>query len=274
MWNYDDSWWFPIGFLGCPVFETNPYSNPFMTVATVAKGLAWIGRNKKADTTLAPNSLQSRKFITHQSPSLHEGQTRPIFVIKLYHLLIIHISSLPEGKDSLFRWPSDDKRKSEGPGSEKQVDQLERIAKISKDIMESQGISLYFFNFNKFQQLPRGAFRDFPFNQLQNAEKMTALRPASARGRLLWQLDKNGTKRLDGPQNLEGFGTLCHCTHWRLCHKQIALLCIDHQWLMQMSHFWKLLTLSSRASELSCPPPQVCPAKSTRIICAKGSNLS
>jgi len=92
---------------------------------------------------------------------------------------------LPEGKDSLFRWPSDDKRKSEGPGSEKQVDQLERIAKKSKDIMESQGISLYFFNFNKFQQLPRGAFRDFPFNQLQNAEKMTALRPASARGRLL-----------------------------------------------------------------------------------------
>ena len=168
MWNYDDSWWFPIGFLGCPVFETNPYSNPFMTVATVAKGLAWIGRNKKADTTLAPNSLQSRKFITHQSPSLHEGQTRPIFVIKLYHLLIIHISSLPEGKDSLFRWPSDDKRKSEGPGSEKQVDQLERIAKISKDIMESQGISLYYL---QFQQISTTSTRCFPWLSIQPATK-------------------------------------------------------------------------------------------------------
>ena len=65
-------------------------------------------------------------------------------------VLIIHGSSLPEGKDSLFRWPSDDKLKSDGPGSEKQGDQLERTAKISKDIMENQRVSLYFFNFNNF----------------------------------------------------------------------------------------------------------------------------
>lgn len=180
--------WFPIGFLGCPwvsCFWDKPiYSNPKMTVATVAKGLAWIVRNKKADTTLAPNSLQSRKFITHQSPSLHEGQTRPIFVIKLYHLLIIHISSLPEGKDSLFRWPSDDKRKSEGPGSEKQVDQLERIAKISKEFQGHHGKSGHFFVFLQFQQISTTSTRCFPWLSIQPATKCRENDCTSSR---LWQ---------------------------------------------------------------------------------------
>ena len=70
-------------------------------------------------------------------------------------------SSLLEGKDSLFWWPSDDKRKSEGPRSEKLVmlvDQLERLAKISQDIMESHGISSIF---NNLHAVSRSAFRYF-----------------------------------------------------------------------------------------------------------------